>query len=92
MFSEAAIEAGPIDLIGRRIYFKNVGALVKLTIADADVRTIIGRPIIFLTSLPTVFPTMDRTYVQAAIDDWDTVNATATNKCTIRITIDFLCQ
>ena len=54
----------------------------------------IGRPVIFLTSLPTGFPAMDRTYVQAAIDDWDTVNATATapNKCTIRITIDFLCQ
>ena len=40
MFSEAAIEAGPVDLIGRRIYFKNVGALVKLTIEYADVRTI----------------------------------------------------
>lgn len=54
----------------------------------------IGRPIIFLSSLPTGFPTMVGTYVQDAIDDWDKVNATATapNKCTIRITIDFLCQ
>ncbi len=40
MFSEAAIEAGPVDVIGRRIYFKNVGALVKLTIDDENVRTI----------------------------------------------------
>ncbi len=39
-FSEASLEAGPVDVVGRRIFFKNLGALVKLTISDDDVRTI----------------------------------------------------
>lgn len=39
-FSEASLEAGPVDVVGRRIFFKNLGALVKLTISDDAVRTI----------------------------------------------------